>query len=171
MKLLLLGSILLVAMVACAAPDPTVPVPTATPMQAASQAISGADVASDRTQEDKDIASRTQADMIELSPSVKDSSIHADVGDLVIVLVRVPSHSGCKDLKVNDPIGNAAIELASKDIQDEVSQFYGVQFQGAFFATTAGDYVVELDPESKNLNCSSRGSPASVEVQWTVQPN
>ncbi len=101
---------------------------------------------------------------------LKDSSIHADVGDLVIVLVRVPSHSGCKDLKVKDPFGNAAIELASKDIQDEAG-FYGVQFQGAFFATTAGDYVVELDPDSENLNCSSRGSPASVEVQWTVKPD
>ena len=168
MKLLL---ILLVAMVACAAPDPTVPAPAATPMQAASQAITGADVASYRTQEDKDIASRTQADVIELSPAVKDSTIHADVGDLVIVLVRVPSHSGCKDLKVKDPFGNAAKELASKDIQDEASGFYGVQFQGAFFATTAGDYVVALDSDSENLNCRSRGSPASVEGQWTVQPN
>ena len=159
MKLLL---ILLVAMVACAAPDPTMPEDRLQEMKDyLDQAI-----AEVRTDPD-----RTQEEVIELSPSVKDSSIHADVGDLVIVLVRVPSHSGCKDLKVKDPFGNAAIELASKDVRDEVSEFYGVQFQGAFFATTAGDYVVELDPDSENLNCSGRGSPASVEVTWTVQPN
>ena len=159
MKLLL---ILLVAMVACAAPDPTMPEDRLQEMKDyLDQAI-----AEVRTEPD-----RTQEEVIELSPAVKDSSIHADVGDLVIVLVRVPSHSGCKDLKVKDPFGNAAIELASKDIQDEVSEFYGVQFQGAFFATTAGDYVVELDPDSENLNCSGRGSPASAEVHWTVQPN
>ncbi len=159
MKLLL---ILLVAMVACAAPAPTMPEDRLQEMKDyLDQAI-----AEVRTEPD-----RTQEEVIELSPAVKDSSIHADVGDLVIVLVRVPSHSGCKDLKVKDPFGNAAIELASKDVRDEVSEFYGVQFQGAFFATTAGDYVVELDPDSENLNCSSRGSPASVEVQWTVQPN
>ena len=158
MKLLL---ILLVAMVACAAPDPTMPEDRLQEMKDyLDQAI-----AEVRTEPD-----RTQEEVIELSPAVKDSSIHADVGDLVIVLVRVPSHSGCKDLKVKDPFGNAAIELASKDIQDEAG-FYGVQFQGAFFATTAGDYVVELDPGSENLNCSSRGSPASVEVQWTVKPD
>ncbi len=158
MKLLLT---LLVAMVACAAPDPTMPEDRLQEMKDyLDQAI-----AEVRTEPD-----RTQEEVIELSPAVKDSSIHADVGDLVIVLVRVPSHSGCKDLKVKDPFGNAAIELASKDIQDEAG-FYGVQFQGAFFATTAGDYVVELDPDSENLNCRSRGSPASVEVKWTVQPN
>ena len=158
MKLLL---ILLVAMVACAAPDPTMPEDRLQEMKDyLDQAI-----AEVRTEPD-----RTQEEVIELSPAVKDSSIHADVGDLVIVLVRVPSHSGCKDLKVKDPFGNAAIELASKDIQDEAG-FYGVQFQGAFFATTAGDYVVELDPDSENLNCSGRGSPSSAEVKWTVQPN
>ncbi len=162
MKLLALGSILLVALAACAAPDPTVPEDRLQEMKDyLDQAI-----AEVRTEPD-----RTQEEVIELSPAVKDSSIHADVGDLVIVLVRVPSHSGCKDLKVKDPFGNAAIELASKDVRDEVSEFYGVQFQGAFFATTAGDYVVELDPDSENLNCSSRGSPASVEVQWTVKPD
>ena len=151
MKLLL---ILLVAMVACAAPDPTMPEDRLQEMKDyLDQAI-----AEVRTEPD-----RTQEEVIELSPAVKDSSIHADVGDLVIVLVRVPSHSGCKDLKVKDPFGNAAKALASKDIRDEVSGFNGVQFQGAFFATTAGDYVVELNPDSKNLDCSGRGSPASVE--------
>ena len=92
-------------------------------------------------------------------------------GDSRVKYSSVDFHSSCKDLKVKDPFGNAAIELASKDIQDEVSEFYGVQFQGAFFATTAGDYVVELDPDSENLNCSGRGSPSSAEVKWTVQPN
>lgn len=158
MKLLLT---LLVAMVACAAPDPTMPENRLQEMKDYLDQV----IAEVRTEPD-----RTQEEVIELSPAVKDSSIHADVGDLVIVLVRVPSHSGCKDLKVKDPFGNAAIELASKDIQDEAG-FYGVQFQGAFFATTAGDYVVELDPDSENLKCSSRGSPASVEVQWTVKPD
>ena len=137
------------------------PVPTATPTPPINQAVTDQDVASYRTQED----------VIDLYPSAANSSTHADVGDLVIVLGRVPSHSDCKDLKVRDHFGNAAIELASKDIQDEVSEFYGVQFQGAFFATTAGDYVVELDPDSENLNYSGRGSPASVEVTWTVEPH
>ena len=162
MKLLLLGSILLIAMVACAASDPTVPEDRLQDMKDyLDQAI-----AEVRTEPDK-----TQEEVIELYPTAADSSIHAEVGDLVLVQVNVSSHSGCKDLKVKDPFGNAAIELAPKEVRNEVPGFNGVQFQGAFFATAVGEYTVELDPDSENLSCSSRGSPASAEVKWTVQPN
>ncbi len=63
------------------------------------------------------------------------------------------------------------MDLASKDIRDDVSGFSGAQFQGAFFAAADGEYTIELDPDSENLRCGSRGSPASVEVRWTVEPN
>jgi len=179
MKLLILGSFLLVALAACAAPDPAVPEDRLQDIKDyIDQAIAKVRTEPDRTQEDVDQAiaeahrpDRTQEEVIELYPIAADSSIHAEVGDLVLVQVNVSNHHGCKDLKVKDPFGNAAIELASKDIQDAVSEFYGVQFQGAFFATTAGEYTVELDPDSENLNCNGRGSPASAEVKWTVQPN
>ena len=46
----------------------------------------------------------------------------------------------------------------------------GVKFQGAFFAAVAGEYVVELGHESRNLNCGVRISSANAEVKWTVQP-
>lgn len=164
MKLLL---ILLVAMVACAAPDPTVPAPAATPMQAASQAITGADVASNRTQEDKDIASRTQADVIDLSPTATASSIHADVGDHVFVQVNIPNRNECTDLKVRDPFGNV-IALAPKEIRSDDGDF--VQFRGAFFAAASGDYLVDLEIDSENLRCGG-SSVRRAEVTWTVQPN
>jgi len=153
MKLLALGSLLcaLVIMAACAAPDPTIPVPAATPPPAATTSAGGSD--------------RSQEEVIDLYPSAADSSIHADVGDRVIVQVNVSGHSGCKDLKVRDPFGNAAIELAPKEIRGG-----GVQFQGAFFAAADGEYTVELGPESENLRCGGRSSPASAEVKWTVQP-
>ena len=101
MKLLTLGSILLVALAACAAPDPTVPEDRLQDMKDyLDQAI-----AEVRTEPD-----RTQEEVIELYPTAADSSIHAEVGDRVLVQVNVSSHSGCKDLKVKDPFGNAAIE-------------------------------------------------------------
>ena len=158
MKLIILGLILIGALAACAARDPSVPEDR---LQEIKDYLDQA-IAEVRTEPD-----RTQEEVIELYPTAADSSIHAEVGDLVLVQVNVSSHSGCKDLKVKDPFGNAAIELAP----NEVPGFNGVQFQGAFFATTAGEYTVELDPDSENLNCSGRGSPASAEVKWTVQPN
>lgn len=149
MKLIILVSILLVALAACAAPE------------------------RDKTQEDIDQAiaeahrpDRTQEEVIDLSPTAADSSIHADVGDRIIVQVDVPGHSGCKDLTVRDPFGNAAVELAPNEMWGG-----GVQFRGAFFATANGEYTVELDPESGNLSCGSPSSPVSVKVKWTVQPH
>ena len=165
MKLLL---ILLVAMAACAAPDLTVPVPTTTPTQAASQAITGADVASYRTQEDKGIVSdRTQEDVIDLSPSKTVSSIHADVGDRVFVQVRVPFQSRCTDLKVRDPFGNVIV-LAPEEIRSDDGDF--VQFRGAFFAAAAGNYLVDLEIDSENLRCGGV-APRRAEVKWTVDPH
>ena len=166
MKLLALGSILLflVALAACTAPDPTVPVPLATPAPVASQAVTGADVASDRTQED----------VIDLSPTATFSSIHADVGDHVFVQVNIPNRQKCTDLKVRDPFGNV-IALAPKEIRSDDGDF--VQFRGAFFAAAAGDYLVDLEIDSENLRCgvSARGrggsAPRLAEVKWTVQPN
>ncbi len=111
----------------------------------------------------------TQEDIIDLSPTATVSSIHADVGDHVFVQVRVPFQSGCTDLKVRDPFGNV-IELAPKEIRDEVSGFHGVQFQGAFFAAAAGDYLVDLEIDSENLRCGG-SAPRRAEVKWTVQPN
>ena len=181
MKLLILGSFLLVALVACAAPDPTVPVPAATPMQAASQAITGADVASDRTQEDKDTFSdeqdrrRTQEDIIDPSPIATVSSMHANVGDHVFVQVNIPNRQRCTDLKVRDPYGNVVIALAPKEIRSDDGDF--VQFRGEFFAPASGDYLVDLGIDSENIRCgvSARGSggsaPRRAEVKWTVQPN
>ena len=153
MKLLILGSILLVALAACAAPDPTV-TPVATPTPPTTQAVIATH-----------IPNRTQQEVIDLYPSAADSSIHAAVGDRIIVQVDVPGHSGCKDLKVKDPFGNVAIELAPNEMWGG-----DVQFRGAFLATANGEYTVELDTESGNLSCGSRRSPVSVEVKWTVQP-
>jgi len=167
MKLLILGSILLVALAACAAPDPTVPVPLATPAQVASQAVTGADVASDRTQEDKDIASRTQEDIIDPSPIATVSSMHANVGDHVFVQVNIPNRQGCTDLKVRDPFGNA-IALAPKEIRNADGDF--VQYRGAFFAAASGDYLVDLGIDSENLRCGGQ-FVRRAEVKWTVQPN
>ena len=172
MKLLILGSFLLVALAACAAPDPTV-TPAATPMQAASQAITGADVASDRTyrtQEDIDLLNREIVEIIDLSPTATASSIHADVGDLVAVQVNISGgYSRCTDLKVRDPFGNVAIELASKEIRSGDGDF--VQFRGAFFAPAAGDYLVDLGRDSENISCRGIANPHRAEVKWTVQPN
>lgn len=108
---------------------------------------------------------RSQSDVIDLSPSVEDSSMHADVGDLVSVQVDLPGYGQCQPLKVNDPFGNVVVELTSNETGSA-----GVKFQGAFFAAVAGEYVVELGHESRNLDCSSRSSPSSAEIQWTVQP-
>jgi len=175
MKLLALGSILLflVALAACAAPDPIVPVPLATPAPVASQAVTGADVASDRTQEDKDIASRTQEDIIDLSPKATVSSIHAEVGDRVFVQVNIPNRQRCTDLKVRDPFGNV-IALTPKEIRsdggDRSDSGDFVQFRGAFFAAAAGDYLVDLGIDSENLRCGGQ-YVRRAEVKWTVQPN
>ena len=166
MKLLALGSLLcaLVTMVACVAPDPTVPVPAATPTPAAitSTALDAIEEAHPEGGSD-----RSQEEVIDLSPSVTDSSMYADVGDVVVVQVDVSGHSGCKDLKVRDPFGNVVAELAPKGIRNG---FFGVQFRGAFFAAADGEYTVEFGPESENLSCNSRSSPARAEVKWTVQP-
>ena len=167
MKLLALGSILLflVALAACAAPDSTVPVPLATPAPVASQAVTGADVASDRTQED----------IIDPSPIATVSSMHANVGDHVFVQVNIPNRRECTDLKVRDPYGNVAIALAPKEIRSDDGDF--VQFRGEFFAPAAGDYLVDLGRDSENIRCgvSARGrggsAPRRAEVQWTVQSN
>ena len=175
MKLLALGSILLGALAACTAPDPTVPVPLATPAPVASQAVTGADVASDRTQEDKDIASRTQEDIIDPSPIATVSSMHANVGDHVFVQVNIPNRQRCTDLKIRDPYGNVAIALAPKEIRSDDGDF--VQFRGEFFAPASGDYLVDLGIDSENIRCgvSARGSggsaPRRAKVKWTVQPN
>ncbi len=99
-----------------------------------------------------------------------DSSIHADVGDRVIVQVDLSSnYSRCTDLKVRDPYGNVAIELASKKIRSGDVEF--VQFRGAFFAPAAGDYLVDLGIDSENISCHGIPNPHRAEVKWTVQPN
>jgi len=165
MKLIILGLILIGALAACAAPDPTVPVPLATPAPVASQAVTGADVASDRTQED----------IIDPSPIATVSSMYANVGDHVFVQVNIPNRRECTDLKVRDPYGNVAIALAPKEIRsdDPVDRHEGgdfVQFRGEFFAPAAGDYLVDLGRDSENIRCG--GSPVRrAEVKWTVQPN
>ena len=153
MKLLALGSLLcaLVTTVACVAPDPTAPVPAATPTNAATTSTSGSD--------------RSQGEVIDISPSVTDSSVHAGVGDRVLVQVDVSGNSQCQALKVRDPFGNVVAELTAKEIRGG-----GVQFRGAFFAAAAGEYVVELRLESENLSCAVRSSDARAEVKWTVQP-
>jgi len=145
MKLLALGSLLcaLVTMAACVAPDPTAP--------AATTSTGGSD--------------RSQGEVIDLSPSVKDSSMHADVGDRVVVQVDVSGNSQCQPLKVRDPFGNVVAELAPKEIRSG-----GVQFRGAFFAATDGEYTIELRPDSENLSCRARSSDAGAEVKWTVHP-
>ena len=91
--------------------------------------------------------------------------MHAKVGDRVVVQVIVSGNSQCQALKVRDPFGNVVAELAPKEIRSG-----GVQFRGAFFAAVAGEYAVELQPESKNLSCAVRSSDAHAEVKWTVQP-
>ena len=163
MKLLALGSFLLVALAACAAPDSTVPVPLATPAPVASQAVTGADVASYRTQED----------IIDPSPIATVSSMHANVGDHVFVQVNIPNRQGCTDLKIRDPYGNVAIALAPKEIRGDGGRSDGgdfVQFRGEFFAPAAGDYLVDLGIDSENIRCGG-SPPRRAEVKWTVQPN
>ncbi len=91
--------------------------------------------------------------------------MHADVGDRVVVQVDVSGNSQCQALKVRDPFGNVVAELTAKEIRGG-----GIQFRGAFFAAAAGEYVVELRPESENLSCAARSSDARAEVKWTVQP-
>ena len=183
---LLLGA--LVGTSACSATDPTVPASTATPPPPTNQVAI-----------DTETPDRSKEEVIELHPSVKDSSMHADVGDRVLVQVDVsgPSasppeiasattpavsrvetlrrtqlevHLGsgkhqCPDLKVKDPFGNVVAELTAKEILGG-----GVKFQGAFFAAVAGEYVVELGHESRNLDCAVGGSADSAEVKWEVQP-
>ena len=107
--------------------------------------------------------------MIDLHPSVTDSSTHADVGDRVFVQVDVSGKHKCPDLKVRDLFGNVVAELAPKEIRNDRRQF--LQFRGAFFAAADGEYVIELGPESENLRCGGGSSDASAEVKWTVQPN
>jgi len=155
MKLMILGSMLLVALVACAARDPSVPEDRLQDMKDTGQAIAEAHR-----------PDRTQEEVIDLYPTAADSSIYATVGDRIIVQVDVPGHSGCKDLKVKDPFGNVAIELAPNEMWGG-----DVQFRGAFLATANGEYTVELDTDFGNLSCGSRRSPVSVEVKWTVQAN
>ncbi len=88
MKLLVLGSILLVTLAACAAPDPTVPEDRLQDMKDyLDQAIAEVRPEPDRTQED----------VIALSPSVKDSTMYADVGDLVLVQVNVSGKQQCPE--------------------------------------------------------------------------
>ena len=108
---------------------------------------------------------RSQGEVIDLSPSVADSSIHAEVGDRVEIQIDVPGYHKCQPLKVRDPFGNVVAELTENDVRDR-----DIQFRGAFFAATTGAYVVELNAESENLNCGSRSFPARAEVKWTVQP-
>ena len=155
MKLLALGSLLcvLVTMDACVAPDPTVapPVLAATPTPEATTSTDGSD--------------RSQSEVIDLSPSVADSSMQADVGDRVVVQVDVSGNQQCQTLKVRDPFGNVVAELAPKEIRSG-----GVQFRGAFFAAADGEYTIELRLESENLICATRSSDARAEVKWTVQP-
>ena len=179
MKLLVLGSILFVALVACAAPDPTVPEDRLQDIKDyIDQAIAKVRTEPDRTQEDIDQAiaeahrpDRTQEEVIDLSPSVTDSSIHADVGDRVEVQVDISSfRDSCQNLKVRDPFGNVVAELAPKKIRNGDVEF--LQFRGAFLAATDGDYLVELRPDSGNLSCGGvRVFAASAKVKWTVQPN
>ena len=149
MKLLALGSLLcaLVTTAACVAPDPTAPVPAATPTPAATTSTSGSD--------------GSQGEVIDISPSVTDSSVHAGVGDRVLVQVDVSGTSQCQVLKVRDPFGNVVAELEPKEIQGG-----SVRFRGAFFAAAAGEYEVEVG----NLSCAVRSSDAPVEVKWAVQP-
>ena len=184
MRILALGLLLcaLVTVAACVAPDPTVtlsptpsPVPAATPTPAPTLNIPAtvaaavkAALAATRAPSATTLTGgydRSQGEVIDLSPSVTDSLMHADVGDRVVVQVDVSGNSQCKALKVRDPFGNVVAELTPKEIRSG-----GVQFRGAFFAAAAGEYVVELRPESKNLSCAMRSSAARAEVKWTVQP-
>ena len=103
--------------------------------------------------------------MIDLSPPVADSSTYADVGDRVVVQVDVSGKQQCQALKVGNPFGNVAAELAPKEIRGG-----GVEFRGAFFAGVDGEYVVEFRPQSENLSCSQHSSDAHAEVQRTVEP-
>ena len=148
--------------------DGATPTLAATPTPLTNQAVTDQDVTSERTPEDIDILSdRTQEDVIDLSPSKTVSSIHADVGARVLIEVRVPFHSRCTDLKVRDPFGNV-IALAPKEIRSNDGDF--VQFQGAFFAAVAGDYLVDLEIDAENLRCGGT-APRHAEVKWTVQTN
>jgi len=181
MKLLALGLLLcLVTLAACAAPDPTAPAkPSSTSPSTGSRAetLSRGEA---RTQEDKDIASLTQEDIIDPSPIATVSSIHVNVGDHVFVQVNIPNKRECTDLKVRDPYGNVAIALAPKEIRGIRDTRHGtgdfVQFRGEFFAPAAGDYLVDLGLDSENIRCgvSAQGrggsSPRRAEVKWTVQP-
>ena len=96
--------------------------------------------------------------------------MHADVGDLVSVQVDLSGNGQCQPLKVKDPFGNVVVEMASNETRGQTRGRGGVKFQGAFFAAVAGEYVVELGHESRNLNCGVRSSSANAEVKWTVQP-
>lgn len=166
--LLALGSSLCVLIVACVAPDPTVPVAPwgsmvadgAPPTLVVAATLTPAATTSQGGSE------RSQEDMIDLSPTATVSSIHADVGDHVFVQVNIPNRHGCTDLKVRDPFGNV-IALAPKEIRSDEGDF--VQFRGAFFAAAAGDYLVDLEIDSENLRCGG-SAPRRAEVKWMVQP-